>query len=405
MNETKPFTIPKSQVYEAYKRVKANKGSEGVDGESLKAFEVDLRNNLYKLWNRLSSGSYFPSPVKRVYIAKLDGSKRPLGVPTVADRIAQMVVRLQIEPDMDRQFHPDSYGYRPGRSAFQALQVVNARCKKKAWVLDIDIKGFFDNIDHRLLNKALDRHVKEDWHRLYIQRWLTAPVHHPDGELTTPDRGTPQGGVISPLLANLYLHYTFDVWVRKHWPHIQFARYADDIICHCGSEGEAGALLEALNERFEACGLSLHPDKTKLVFCKGNRHVGNYHCVAFDYLGYRFQPRWIKTRSGKQALYFMGAISPKAAKAIRQEINDWPWRYWYQKELKDIRGFCQAKLRGWFQYFGLFGNGSIRNVLFHFDKRLSRWALRKYKKLTFLTLAAHRINYERKRNPGMFAHW
>ena len=233
MNETKSFNIPKSLVYEAYKRVKANKGSAGVDGESLKAFETDLSANLYKLWNRMSSGSYFPSPVKRVFIAKLDGSLRPLGIPTVADRIAQMVVRLQIEPELDAIFHENSYGYRAGKSAHQALRVVNQRNNLRAWVLDIDIQSFFDTIDHDLLQKALNRHVKDRWQMLYIQRWLTAPVQEPSGELVEPTQGTPQGGVISPLLANLFLHYVFDSWMEKHWYGIQFVRYADDIVCHC----------------------------------------------------------------------------------------------------------------------------------------------------------------------------
>jgi group II intron reverse transcriptase/maturase len=405
VNETKSFEIPKALVYEAYKRVKANKGSAGVDGESLKAFESNLSGNLYKLWNRLSSGSYFPPAVKRVAIKKSDGGERLLGIPTVGDRIAQMVVKLQIEPALDSQFHPDSYGYRPNKSAHQALRHTNQRCKKRAWVLDMDIKGFFDNIDHELLNKALDRHVTEHWHRLYIQRWLTAPVQHPDGRLEYPEKGTPQGGVISPLLANLFLHYTFDRWMQREWANIQFERYADDIVCHCDTEAEATALKHALEQRFQSCGLTLHPDKTKIVYCKGSHHRGHYPTVAFTFLGYTFQPRWIKTRSGRQALYFMAAISRKSAKAIRDKINSWPWKCWYHQELVDIRKHCYSQLKGWMAYFSLFGRGMIRNVLFHFDQRLSRWALRKYKKLTYLIQAARRVNWARKRNRGAFPHW
>lgn len=405
MNETKSFNIPKSLVYEAYKRVKANKGSAGVDGESLKAFETDLSANLYKLWNRMSSGSYFPSPVKRVFIAKHDGSLRPLGIPTVADRIAQMVVRLQIEPELDAIFHENSYGYRAGKSAHQALRVVNQRNNLRAWVLDIDIQSFFDTIDHDLLQKALNRHVKDRWQMLYIQRWLTAPVQEPSGELVEPTQGTPQGGVISPLLANLFLHYVFDSWMEKHWYGIQFVRYADDIVCHCKTEEQAKALREALEQRFIDSGLKMHPEKTKIVYCKGCRFRGDYPAVSFDFLGYGFQPRWIKMRTGQQALFFMAAISAKAAKSIRNAINSWPWSYWYSLELVDIRKYAHSRIKGWMQYFSLFGKGFIRDVLFHFDKRLSRWALRKYRKLETLMQAAKRVNWARKRYPGAFAHW
>ena len=405
MSQTKSYAISKQLVVEAYRRVKANKGGAGIDGESIKAFEKDLRNNLYKLWNRLSSGSYMPPPVMRVEIEKSDGGVRRLGIPTITDRIAQMVVKLQIEPEIDKQFHPDSYGYRPEKSAHQALQQAKQRCNKRAWVLDMDIKGFFDNIDHDLLMKAILRHVKEDWHLLYIQRWLTAPVQYQDGRLETPQKGTPQGGVISPLLANLFLHYVFDVWVEKRWGGIQFERYADDIVCHCSTEREAMALKEVLEERFQSCGLQLHPDKTKIVYCKGGFNKGCHDTVAFDFLGYTFRPRWIKSRKGTQGLYFVAAISQKSAKAVRREINDWPWGYWCHKELVDIRDFSRSRLSGWLYYYGLFGKSIIRNVLFHFDKRLARWAKKKYKKLKTLMQAAKKVNQTRKKYPKGFPHW
>jgi len=405
VSETKPFQIPKHLVYEAYKRVKANQGGAGVDGESLKDFESDLTNNLYMLWNRLSSGSYMPPSVRRVEIGKANGGIRKLGIPTVADRIAQMVVKRQIEPEIDAQFHPDSYGYRPEKSAHQALEKTKQRCYKRAWVLDMDIKGFFDNIDHELLMKAVRRHVKESWHLLYIQRWLTAPIQYRDGSLEVPQKGTPQGGVISPLLANLFLHYVFDVWMGKNWEHIQFERYADDIVCHCSTELGARKLKNALDERFQSCGLQLHPDKTKIAYCKGGSRKGGYPTVTFDFLGYTFQPRWIKTRKGVQGLYFIAAISQKAAKEIRDEINSWPWRYWCHKELVDIRDFSRSRLSGWLNYFSLFGRSYIRNVLFHFDRRLARWAKKKYKKLKTLMQAARRINFARVHNPQVFPHW
>ncbi len=405
MISTKPFSIPKALVYEAYQRVRANKGSAGIDGERLEAFESNLSGNLYKLWNRLSSGSYMPPPVRRVEIEKPDGGLRPLGIPTVADRIAQMVVKLQIEPLLDPHFHADSYGYRPGKSAHQALAAAKSRCDRRAWVLDMDIKGFFDSIDRELLMRAVRKHIKEAWHLLYIERWLNAPVQHGDGRLEYTERGTPQGGVISPLLANLFLHYVFDVWVDRHWGGIQFERYADDIVCHCASQREAKRLRSLLEARFQQCGLRLHPEKTQVVYCKGGFNRQSHPVVTFDFLGYTFRPRWIKTRRGDFGLFFLGAISQKAAKAIRQEINGWPWQYWCHKELKDIRAYSLSRLRGWYHYYGLFGKSIIGNVLFHFDKRLSRWAKKKYKKLKTLMQAAKRVNKVRKENPWGFPHW
>lgn len=404
-NRTKPFTIPKSLVYQAYKRVRANKGCAGVDDQSLQDFEINLGNNLYKVWNRLSSGSYHPPPVMRVAIAKADGGTRRLGIPTVADRIAQMVVKLLIEPELEQHFHPDSYGYRPGKSAHDALKQTQARCWKKAWVLDMDIQGFFDNIDHGLLMKAVDRHVAEDWQKLYIRRWLSASVQFADGSVEERDRGAPQGGVISPLLANLFLHYVFDRWVEKRWGGIQFERYADDIVCHCASEREAKALRSVLEARFRACGLTLHPRKTKIVYCKSEYNRRDYPVIAFDFLSYTFRPRLIRNRQGQKRVYFTAAISQSAAKEIRKQINEWPWKWWRQKELGQFARFCQSRLRGWMQYYGLFGRSYIRNVLFHFDLRLSRWAVGKYRKLRGLLQAARRVNALRRRRPTLFAHW
>ncbi|WP_419653649.1 group II intron reverse transcriptase/maturase, partial [Thiolapillus sp.] len=229
-----------------------------MDEQTLEMFEQNLKGNLYKLWNRMSSGSYFPQAVKRVEIPEADGGIRPLGIPTVSDRIAQMAVKLQIEGELEQHFHPDSYGYRPNKSAHQAVAQVKARCWKRAWVLDMDIKGFFDAIDHALLMRAVEKHVKEDWQRLYIKRWLRASVQHKDGHIEAREQGTPQGGVISPLLANLFLHYAFDHWVERHWKGVQFERYADDIVCHCKTEQEAIALQSTLNKRFSECGLTLH---------------------------------------------------------------------------------------------------------------------------------------------------
>jgi RNA-directed DNA polymerase len=405
LEQAKPFNIPKRLIFEAYKRVKANKGGAGVDGQSLKDFDHDLANNLYKLWNRMSSGSYFPQPVKRVEIPKASGGIRPLGIPTVADRIAQMVVKMQIEPELEQCFHRDSYGYRPGKSAHQAVEKVKDRCQRRPWVLDMDIKGFFDAIDHDLLMRAVQKHVKEPWQLLYIRRWLQASVQFPDGKIEQRSQGTPQGGVISPLLANLFLNYSFDIWVERHWKGIQFERYADDIICHCRSEKEAMELQTTLVDRFMRCGLQLHPEKTKIVYCKSRKNRADYTSVSFDFLGFTFRPRLIRTRQGKRLVYFLPGVSRKAAKRIRTEINSWPWLKWVQGGIKDIIMFSQSKLRGWMEYYGKFSRRIIDNILFHFDKKLSRWAMRKYKKLKTLMQSAKRVNAFRKRNRRLLAHW
>lgn len=284
----KSFSISKRDVWEAYKRVKANRGAAGIDGQSITGFDENLKANLYKLWNRLSSGSYFPPPVRRVDIPKGDGRTRPLGIPTVADRIAQMVVTRVLQPVLEPQFHADSYGYRPGKSAKDALGVARQRCWKYDWVLDLDIKAFFENIDHKLLMRAVRRHTTCVWVLLYIERWLRAPTQLVDGSLIERTEGTPQGGVISPILANLYLHYAFDLWMGRDFPDIPFERYADDVICHCRSEAQAAQLREAIEQRFKACCLELHPQKTKVAYCKDERRHHIYPTVTFDFLGYEF---------------------------------------------------------------------------------------------------------------------
>jgi len=300
VDKAKPFDIPKREVWEAFQKVKANQGAAGVDGQSVAEFEADLSDNLYKLWNRMSSGSYFPPPVRRVMIPKPGGSgERPLGIPTVAERVAQEVVKRYLEPLLEPIFHEDSYGYRPGRSAIDAIRTARQRCWRYDWVLDIDVKGYFDSIDWRLLLKAVRAHTDCPWVILYIERWLEAPVRMEDGSVVPRTAGTPQGGVISPILANLFLHYAFDMWMTRTFPAIPFERYADDCICHCSSEEEARALGEALEARFAACGLVLHPQKTKLVYCKDTNRRGDFPIQSFDFLGYTFRPRRAKWRGGQ----------------------------------------------------------------------------------------------------------
>jgi RNA-directed DNA polymerase len=406
LNQAKPFPITKRQVWEAYKSVKANQGGAGVDEQSLAEFAEDLENNLYKLWNRLASGSWMPPPVKRVEIPKADGGVRCLGVPTVADRIAQTVVKQALEPELERHFHPDSYGYRPEKSAHQAIGQARQRCWRYDWVVDLDIKGFFDNIDWNLMMRAVRHHTQEKWVLLYIERWLRAEVQMPDGSLQQRDCGTPQGGVVSPLLANLFLHYTFDAWMQRTYPQIPFERYADDAVCHCRTREEAEDLKAALERRFAECRLELHPEKTKIVYCKDDDRGLEYPCTSFDFLSYTFRPRRSKNRWGKYFINFSPAISNKAAKAIRQEVRGWRLQLRSDKDLADLARMFNAVIRGWINYFGAFYKSALYPTLLHIDRKLARWATRKFKRLR-----RHRRRAEQwlrriaRRQPGLFAHW
>jgi RNA-directed DNA polymerase len=402
----KPYPITKQQVWDAYKRVKANKGAAGVDKQTLQDFERDLENNLYKLWNRLASGSYMAPAVRRVEIPKANAGVRPLGIPTVADRIAQTVVRDALEPELERHFHPDSYGYRPGKSAHDALNVTRRRCWEHDWVLEYDIVGFFDNINHELLMKALDRHHPEKWVRLYIVRWLKAPVEMPDGSLQHRDKGTPQGAVISPLLANLFLHYTFDVWMSRHHPEIPFERYADDGVCHCSSLSQAQALKEALRSRFAECGLELHEQKTKIIYCKDDNRKGDAEEVSYDFLGYTFKPRDAKSRRGPVFMSFLPAISAKSATRVRQKMRSWKLQLKSGTTLNEMARQINPTVRGWTNYYGAFYKSALGPVLRHLDDKLVEWATRKHKRLRGHRRRAKQwLTGVASRDVGLFAHW
>jgi RNA-directed DNA polymerase len=406
LDKAKPWSIPKQRVWEAYKRVKANRGAAGVDDQSIEEFEKDLKNNLYKLWNRMSSGSYFPPPVKRVQIAKRGGGTRPLGIPTVADRIAQAVVKAYLEPELEKYFHPDSYGYRPGKSALQAVGVARERCWRYAWALDLDIRAFFDSIPHELLLRAVRKHTDCPWALLYIERWLKAPVQLEDGALEPREKGTPQGSVISPLLCNLFLTYAFDRWMAEHYPSIPFERFADDILCHCQSEEQAKALKDALERRFTACGLELHPMKTKIVYCKDDDRRGTYPHEKFDYLGYSFQARRSKNRWGKYFINFSPGVSNVATKAIREEIRDWQLRCRVDKWIDDLARMFNPIIRGWITYYGRFYKSALYPTLRYLNRCLARWAMAKYKRLKqHRRRAEHWIRRKSLRDPTLFAHW
>lgn len=406
MTQAKPFSIPKREVWEAFKRVKANQGAAGVDGQSIQDFEVRLAANLYKLWNRLSSGSYMPPPVRRVDIPKGHDGTRPLGIPTVADRIAQEVVRRHLEPILEPVFHPDSYGYRPGRSAIDAIRTARQRCWRSAWVLDIDIKSFFDSIDHELLLRAVRKHSECAWVRLYIERWLKAPAMLDSGELVARTQGTPQGGVISPWLANLFLHYAFDTRMRRAMPGTPFERYADDIICHCRSEREAQALWRMIEDRLTACGLVLHPQKTKVVYCKDTHRAGEHANVTFDFLGYTFQPRRAKWPGGAYGVSYLSAASPSALKAIRSAVRKWSLQRRSDKELPDLARMFNPYIRGWIGYYRHFYKSALYPTLRRIDAHLLQWAARKYKRFRRRPQRTRAwLAQVVRRSPNLFAHW
>lgn len=390
----------------AYKVVKANKGAAGIDDQTIEEFDKNWKDGLYKLWNRMSSGSYFPPPVKRVEIPKGDGRMRPLGIPTVTDRIAQQVVKQHLEPELEKYFHSDSYGYRPGKSALDAVGQARKRCWRYNWVLDLDIKGFFDNIDHDLLMKAVRWHTDEKWVLLYIQRWLKAPVVMPDGTQVHPGKGTPQGGVISPLLANLFLHYAFDKWMDREYPGIPFERYADDAVCHCKSQSQAEELQRRLVERMREVGLELNSTKTKIVYCKDEGRRDVYPRTSFDFLGYTFRPRRSKNKWGKHFINFTPAISNKASKAIRQVSRKWNWHLRSDKELEDLSHMFNPIIQGWINYYGRYYKSALYPAMRCLDFRLARWAMRKFKRLRgHQRRARHWIEGIAKKQPSLFAHW
>lgn len=406
MEQTKPFNISKQSVLEAFKKVKANKGGAGVDRQTIEEFERNLKDNLYKIWNRLSSGSYMPPAVLRVEIPKSDGKIRPLGIPTVADRVAQMVIKQQLEPKLEKVFHQDSYGYRPNKSAIDALKQTRTRCWRNDWVLDLDIKGFFDNINHELMMKAVEKHTQDKWVLLYIKRWLEAPVAMPDGTLVTSQKGTPQGGVISPLLANLFLHYAFDKWMERNYPNISFERYADDSVCHCKSEAQAKLLKNALEQRMKEVGLELHPEKTKIVYCKDADRTQTYPNIQFDFLGFTFRPRKSKNKYGKYFINFTPAISNKATKRITAVMREWKVQNRSDKSLEDLAYMFHRQIQGWINYYSHFYKSALHPLFQHLDERLSWWATRKFKKLRGHKARAREwLRAIAQREPKLFPHW
>ncbi|MDQ3904758.1 MAG: group II intron reverse transcriptase/maturase [Actinomycetota bacterium] len=402
----KPFAISKQLVWEAYQRVKANKGAAGCDGESLEEFEADLKSNLYKIWNRMSSGSYFPPPVMAVEIPKAGGGTRTLGVPTIADRVAQTVAALALETRTESIFHEDSYGYRPRRGALDAVARCRQRCWTRDWVIDLDVEKFFDSVPWDLMVKAVQANITTDqkWVLLYVRRWLAAPLQRPDGTLVERHRGTPQGSAVSPVLANLFMHYAFDLWLARNFPTVQFERYADDAVVHCATERQARQVLAALSSRMEEVGLRLHPNKTRIVYCRDGNRTGSAEHTSFTFLGYEFRPRTVKGRNGIFDS-FTPAISPKALKAASQEVRRWRIHLWTGQDLAELARQINPTVAGWINYYGRFGRTELYPLLQRINTYLMRWAARKYKRLRAwkrLKRWWHRVV---ERAPRLFAHW
>lgn len=405
MSKSKQFVISKKLVWEAYERVKANKGAAGIDNQAIDDFEKDLKRNLYKIWNRMSSGTYFPPAVKAVGIPKKDGGERILGIPTVSDRIAQTVVKMVLEPSVDPKFHPDSFGYRPKKSALAAVAKAKLRCWEFNWVIDLDIKGFFDNINHDLMMKAVKHHTDCKWVILYIERWLKAPLQKSDGTLAERNKGTPQGGVVSPLLANLFLHHAFDEWIKREYSEVTFERYADDIVVHCKTLDQTKRLRYQIEKRLLACGLELHPQKTKIVHCSDDRRTGWGYPESFDFLGFTFRTR---TARGKEGPFngFLPAISNDSRKNISQTIRAWRLNLRSDKSLDELAEMFNPVIRGWFNYYGKFYRSEMQLISQQINEYLARWYMRKYK-----PARGHRrrarlwVRSLAYRNPKLFAHW
>lgn len=406
MSKTKSYKISKHAVLKAYEKVKSNKGAAGIDGESLQNFEVELKDNLYKIWNRMSSGTYFPPAVKAVEIPKKNGGVRVLGIPTVADRIAQMVVKQSFEPKVEPYFLEDSYGYRPNKSAIDAVGITRQRCFKHAWLLEFDIKGLFDHIDHDLLMKAVCKHTEEKWEILYIERWLKAPFEKSDGTVTKRESGTPQGGVISPVLANLFMHYAFDKWMQREYTQNPWARYADDGIVHCNTLEEAEAILKSLEKRLSEVGLEIHPEKTRIVYCKDDGRKENHPNEKFDFLGYTFRTRLVKSKHGKFFSSFTPAISDQAKMGIRSKIRRMKIQFMTSLELSDLSKALNPKIRGWINYYGKFCPSEMNAVLKYINKTLLKWVMSKYKKCRRSKAKARKwLAQIAKTVPSLFVHW
>ena len=410
-DKSKSIPITKEKVWAAFKLVKSNGGAAGVDGISISDIAAQVKKHLYPVWNRLASGSYFPSPVRRVNIPKGNGKERSLGIPTVKDRVAQMVIAQELEELLEPVFSENSYGYRPNKNAHQAIGVARENCWKYGWVVDMDIKGFFDNIDHGLMIRALRHYTDKEYIITYVKRWLKAPIQLEDGSLIqNEEKGTPQGGVISPILANLYLHVVFDKWMEHHFPDCPYERYADDIIVHVKNEGRAKHVLESIRERMEQCKLELHPEKTKLVYCnrQGRRKRTKAPNSQFDFLGYTFRSQKVQTKSGDVILGFSPRISRKSMKRISEECYKLGFHRWTHLNIHQLARILSPKIRGWLYYYGRYHKTAMAGIFEIINARLAKWAFNKYKRFKrrkFISYARKWLRQIAKDFTYLFPHW
>jgi RNA-directed DNA polymerase len=407
--EGKPFAIPKQVVWQAWKSVKANKGAAGADGVTIEMFEKDLADNLYKIWNRMSSGTYFPPPVRAVEIPKSSGGTRILGVPTVGDRVAQTAAAMALEPRTEAIFHEDSYGYRRGKGALDAVGRCRQRCWERDWVIDLDIRKFFDSVPWDLVVKAVQANVTHEqrWIVLYVKRWLAAPIVMPDGSTRARDKGTPQGSCASPVLANLFMHYAFDKWLEREFPAVEFERYADDAVVHCATERQAREVLAALEQRMAEVGLELHPDKTRIVYCKdGKRRRTGCEHTSFTFLGYTFRARNALNRNGTSMFTgFLPAVSKDALKRMSEEVRSWRIHLRTGTELQDLAEWINPIVRGWMTYYGRYYRTALDRLLRRINTYLMRWAQQRYKRLRPFRKAKKWWQELTARQPHLFAHW
>lgn len=404
---TKTVPITFKMVVDSYGKVRKGGEATGIDGESWETFDKNVEKNLYVIWNRLASGSYHPSAVREVEIPKKDGRKRKLGIPTLRDRIAQGVVKEYMEKKIDQHFHENSYGYRPLKSSHQAIKQVRENCLQNDWVIDMDIEKFFDEIDHELLMKAVEAMTEEKWVSMYVRRWLEMKIENSKGEqLDRGGKGTPQGGVISPLLANLFLHVALDKWLEQNHSEVKFVRYADDMIIHCASKEQAEQILQAIRERLSEVKLKLNEKKTQIVYCQDYRRTAKHERVKFEFLGFSYQPRACKSHYGERKSFtaHTAEISNENQQKIRETINT--LIYWKNTtvEMKEIAQKLNPCLRGWINYFGLYGKRRLREALQSLEYRLIKWIQAKYK-IKSVRKAIILLSEQKKSKPKMFYHW
>ncbi|MDH7459883.1 group II intron reverse transcriptase/maturase [Chitinophagaceae bacterium 26-R-25] len=404
---TKSLPITQEMVMNSYLKVDAKNGGAGIDKQSIEMFNKDLSSNLYKIWNRMTSGSYFPPPVRTVLIPKKQGGIRPLGIPTVSDRIAQGVVKDYIEPTLEATFHNSSYGYRPDRSAHDALSQCQDNCIRYAWVIDVDIKGFFDNINHDVTKQLLQKHIHENWVLMYIDRWLNAGVEQDDGTIVARTKGTPQGGVISPVLANLYLHHAFDTWMDENNSQCPFERYADDIVIHCRTKAEAEQLMFKIAKRMEEYSLTLHSEKTKIVYCKNYLRTEQHVNESFTFLGYSYQPRRKRdrfARGNKSYMIFAPAISNNAKTSIRKALKASLNTRNINMTLKGFATILNPKIRGWVNYYTRFYRELTLEIFHYLNTLIRKWIRNKYRTKRRPKMF-EKYRAIQKAEPTLFYHW